>query len=132
MELIKINRLMFQALESIAPVGTSRVSMFNVEDVYYYVPFCRFRFKNKTKEDEIYKKIQVAVDSFEGNLKWTMVTRSDIENFLIVPIISHKNEMAWNDKDYFISLYGESNYRKKIDECIDDIPSLALAVSSCR
>lgn len=132
MELNKIDSLMFEALQSIAPVGTSRVSMFNVKDVYSYVPFCRFRFKNKTKEDEIYKKIQVAVDSFEGNLKWAMVTRSDIENFLIVPIISHENEMAWNDKDYFISLYGESNYRKKIDECIDDIPNLALVVSSCR
>jgi len=130
MELDKINSLIFETLDSIAPISTSRVSMFNTKDKYYYVPFCRFKFKNKEKEDKIYKKIQVAIDSFEGNLEWKLLTKVESKNFLIVPIISGENEIAWNDKESIISLIGESGYHEKIDECIDDIPKLAKVISA--
>lgn len=132
MEFDKLNTLIFETLEGIAPLGTSRVSMFNIDDKYSNVPFFRFKFKDKKKEDEIYKRIQVAINGFNGNLKWELVTRFDSENFLIIPIIDQENRVNWNDKESLIALYGESGYRKKIGEIIDDIPKLAKVISSCR
>lgn len=132
MEFNKTNRLIFESLESIAPIVTSRVSMFDTKDRYSHVPFCRFRFKDLRKSDEIYKKIQSVVDSFEGKLKWKLDSRIDSENFLIFPIISHENMRAWNDKEALMSLLGESVYRKKIDECVDDVPKLADVIIGCR
>jgi hypothetical protein len=131
MEFNKLNSLIFETLENIAPIGTSLVSMFAMEDPYYHVPYLRFRFKNKSKEDEIYKKIQGAIDSFEGNFKWELVTKVDSPNFLIIPIISVGNEKSWSDKELLISLYGESGYRERIIDCMEDIPKLANVIRSC-
>jgi len=132
MEFDKINRLTFETLECIAAIETSRVLMFNPEDRYSHVPFFRFKFKNIKKDDLIYEKIQASINNFVGNLKWKLLTRFDSENFLIIPIIFQENNIAWDDKDSFISLLGESSYRTKIDECIDDIPRLAKAISRSR
>lgn len=133
MELNEINRLLFETLENISSIETSRVSMFDIEDQYSHSPFFRFKFKNKTKEDKIYTKIKNAIGSFKGNLEWDLVNKPESENFLILPIIfeSKENYTGWDKKAHFISLYGESRYRKKIDESIDDIPALARAIGSC-
>lgn len=131
MEFDKINTLIFETLECFAPIETSRVSMFDTEDRYSHLPFCRFKFKNKKKEDEIYKKIKIAVESFEGNLKWKLITKPDSENFLILPVFNNEENIELNDKDYFIFIFGENGFQKKIDESIDDIPKLAKVISNC-
>lgn len=76
-------------------------------------------------------KIQGAIDSFEGNFKWELVTKVDSPNFLIIPIISVGNEKSWSDKELLISLYGESGYRERIIDYMEDIPKLANVIRSC-
>jgi hypothetical protein len=129
MEDYKINTFIFEQLEKIAPIATARVSMFSIDDRYSYIPYCRFRFKNRNKDDEIYRKIRNAVDSFEGNCKWAVIPGTATENYLLVPIISPESKMIWSDKNYFISLFGESYYKTKIDESINDILKLGLHIS---
>lgn len=133
MKLSKVDTLVFEALEDIAPIETARVSMFDITDKYSYFPFLRFRFKNKEKEDMVYRKIKDIINGFEGNLKWDLVTKTESKNFLILPVITRldKNVSTLDERTYFISLYGEDHYKKKIDDCIDDIPKLAKVISSC-
>ncbi|WP_293312922.1 hypothetical protein [Pedobacter sp. UBA5917] len=75
MDLNKINTLLFETLDSIAAIGTSKVSMFDKKDKYSYMPFFRFKFKNKKKDDKIYKDIEVVINSFKGNVKWGLTTK---------------------------------------------------------
>ena len=134
MNLNKINRLIFETIETIAPIETSRVSMFDLDDKYKYPPFFRFRFKNKQKDDKIYEKIKNAIICFEGNLRWKLVTKNESKNFIILPSIVDIDEMdqILFQRENYISLFGEILYKKKIDECIADIPKLAEVISSCR
>ncbi|HCT85677.1 MAG TPA: hypothetical protein DF296_10825 [Candidatus Margulisbacteria bacterium] len=130
MEFATINRLIYNALITLSPVMTSKVSMFDLNDHYSHPPFLRFRFEGKPKDDIIYVKIKNAIDGFEGNLKWRLTTKNESENYIIMPsLIETSNEEEYlYKKEYYISVLGEDIYNRKIEDGINDIPRLAKAI----
>ena len=134
MESINISFLVFKALESLAPLATSKVSMFDVDDKYGHPPFIRFRFKGVLKNDKIYSIIKFAVENFSGNVKWKLSTKPSLENYIL--ITSFFAEFTEFDnfykKEFYISKLGENLYTKMIDDAIEDIPMLSKLISSCR
>ncbi len=123
----QINTIMFETLEQIAPIGTARVSMFSITDRYSYIPFFRFRFKSINEDNKIYHQIKLAIEHFNGNVKWELFKNPDVRNYLIIPIILCKDDIRWSDTEKLKLYLGDSFY-KKIDECIDDIPRLASQI----
>ena len=132
MNLENINRLVFEAMETIAPIETARVSMFSIDNQYNHPPFFRFRFKNIDKNDPIYTKIMNSISLFKGNLKWKCSTVDYSNNYIIYPCIldTYDESDSINKKERYIAILGENLYYKKIDDCINDIPELAKAIGS--
>lgn len=130
MDFEEINRILFFTLDDICPIATSRISMMSINDRYARYPFLRFRFKEKDKNDVIYSKIRDAVKDFKGLLSWEIVTFDDVPNYLIVPtyVYSDGRPTSGDLNEHLIAKHGESLYRQKVDQAIEDIPNLAKAI----
>ena len=133
MENTNSNFLIFEALERIYTLSTSKISMFSIDDKYKHPPFMRFKFKEILKDDEIYSKLRLVVENFSGNVKWKLITKDNIENYLLIPaIFTDLSEFGhFYNKEYYISKYGEDRYIKEIDAAIEDIPILSKLISHC-
>lgn len=134
MDFNKINTIIFETLETLASIETSKVSMLDTSDKYSSFPFLRFRFKGKNKDDIIYYEIQNIINSFQGKLKWEMTTIDESKNYVISPKITDANILVSSKekKDKFIDEFGFDIYMKIIDDCINDIPELAKAIGSLK
>lgn len=132
MEYSSINTLIYETIEQIAPLSTSKVSMFDINHINSHPPFLRFKFKNRSLDDSIYAKIKDVIYNFQGNLKWRIQTSASTGNAIIMPSFTddENEDMFLNQKNYFISILGEELYNKKIDSAIKDIPEIARSLSS--
>ncbi|MEO6176913.1 MAG: hypothetical protein ABIP27_17300 [Flavobacterium circumlabens] len=115
---------LFSALSKIAPVEASKVNMISLDDKYAYPPFFRFKFKGFDKDDDIYILLESIVNRFNGNLEWSLITKSQSRNFILIPKIF---EIYLDNEFYNINNYIKkmtlSKYKKNIDLAIDDISS---------
>ncbi|OIN55609.1 hypothetical protein [Arsenicibacter rosenii] len=127
MDYDQTNTLIYEALESLAPLATAKASMFPTDDKYGHPPFLRFRFKNKNKNDTIYHNIKYALERLNGRVKWELYEKPDTENYLIIPVFFERlnTGIRFYDKEVYLALLGKELYYKKIDEALDDIPALA-------
>jgi hypothetical protein len=128
-----VNRLIYEALENIAPIETSKVSMFALDNPRRHPPFLRFRFKNIAKNNDIYKRIKEAIENFQGHLKWKLYTNESTQNYIILAsfIQSNNEEQFLYQSEYFISILGKDIYNEKIEQSIIDIPGLAEKIINC-
>lgn len=131
MDFEEANILLFFTMHEIYPIATGRAGMMS-SDRYARFPFLRFRFKDKDKEDLIYDKIRDTVKNFKGLLAWEMVTKYDTLNYLIVPsYVCFGQEGITGDLNEHLKMtLGESLFRKRIDQAIEDIPNLAHCIKT--
>ena len=129
MEIEECNYLLYNTINDIYPVVTSRGAIF-VTDYYTSFPCFRFRLKDKEKDDVIYVKIKESIEKFEGLLDWKMVSADYSQNYLIVPayIDVWIGLISMDINEYLINLLGEEEFKKRIDDAIVDIPKLAEAI----
>lgn len=132
MDFEEANTILFVTLHEIYPIATARVSMMATNNRYARFPFLRFRFKDKDKEDLIYEKIRDTVKNFKGLLAWEMVTKYDTLNYLIVPsyVCFGQEELTGDLNEHLKMTLGESLFRKRIDQAIEDIPNLAHCIKT--
>lgn len=125
------NRMIYMSLNSIGyEIETSRINMYSIENRYSYSPFFRFRFKKIEKNDPIYDKIKLIINSFEGNLKWDMITHESTSNFIIIPkVFSDVNNLSYNNRDYYSEKYTKEKFEELIDLSINDIKGLSIKIS---
>ncbi len=131
MNVEEINRLLYKTLEQIAPIKTSKVSMFDLSYQEKHPPYLRFKFENKSKDDIIYSKLEEIIQNFNGNLQWKLYSSKLTDNYIIMPcFVDKEDEVKYlNNKEYFVSILGEVIYNKKIESAISDIPELAINIS---
>lgn len=131
MDFEEANILLFFTLHEIYPIATGRAGMMSTCR-YARFPFLRFRFKDKDKEDPIYDKIRDTVKNFKGLLAWEMVTKDDTLNYVIVPsYVCFGQEGIIGDLNEHLKMtLGESLFRKRIDQAIEDIPNLANCIKT--
>lgn len=129
-----INRSVFEALDNIAPIQTSKVSMYAIDDSYAHPPFLRFRFKGVLKHDPIYNHIKLVIENFKGNLEWSLITKPESQNYIIILSFFVDSLTLGNfyKKDFYVSKLGNDLYNELIDKSIEDIPNLSIAISSCQ
>lgn len=122
--------VLFEALESIAPIETAKVNVWALDNRYNHPPFLRFRYKGMEKNDKLYSQLKLVVEGFNGFLKWMMVTNDNTLNFIIAPEIFVANRMKGDlyDKDMFLKIFTETVYQEKVDEAIKDIDKLAQLI----
>lgn len=126
MEKIDINTIIFETLNKISPIRTSRVSMFPLDDVYGHPPFLRFGFSLED-ETELITILKKSVNEFEGNLKWIIIKKKESKNCILIPVIFEEisSEGQFYKKDFWIKQFGENIYKHYIDSALEDIPKLA-------
>ncbi|MEA9414464.1 hypothetical protein [Flavobacterium sp. PL02] len=126
------NRMLYISLNSIGyEIETSRINMYSIENRYSYSPFLRFRFKKIEKNDSIYSKIKLVINSFEGNLKWDMITHENTSNFIIIPkVFSDVNNLSYNNRDYYSKKYTKEKFEELVDLSINDINELSIKIFS--
>jgi len=49
------------------------------------IPYFRFRYANVDKSSTVYTKLIEQVDSFEGKVQWTIVTKDGSANYMLIP-----------------------------------------------
>ncbi|MCD0474693.1 hypothetical protein LPB87_09860 [Flavobacterium sp. EDS] len=126
------NRMVYISLNSIGyEIETSRINMYSIENRYSYSPFFRFRFKKIEKNDSIYNKIKLVINSFEGSLEWDMITHENTSNFIIIPkVFSDVNYLSYNNRDYYSKKYTKEKFEEFVDLSINDINELSIKISS--
>lgn len=130
MEYEQMNSILYNTINDIYPIATSRISILPITNDYNYFPYFRFRFKDKEKDDVIYVKIQYIIEKFEGLLDWKMVSADYSQNYLIVPayVDVWNGLISMNINEYLKNLLGEEEFKRRIDDAIVDIPKLAEAI----
>jgi hypothetical protein len=130
MEYEQMNSILYDTINDIYPIATSRISILPISNDYNYFPYFRFRFKDKEKDDVIYVKIQYIIEKFEGLLDWKMVSAEYSQNYLIVPAYVDVwiGLISKNINEYLINSLGEEEFKRRIDDAIVDIPKLAEAI----
>lgn len=130
MEYEQMNSILYNTINDIYPIATSRISILPITNDYNYFPYFRFRFKDKEKNDLIYAKIQYIIEKFEGLLDWKMVSADYSQNYLIVPayVDIWNRLISKNINEYLINLLGEEEFKRRIDDAIVDIPKLAESI----
>jgi hypothetical protein len=126
-----INNSIYKALDNYGkPLGTSRMSMFSSDDRYAHPPFLAFRYDNTEKDDPIYAAIQTTINTFNGHLKWVMITKDSSANYMILPELFEKTISSGHffNKDWHIAELIEGEYEWLIDTAIEDITSLAALI----
>lgn len=128
MEYEQMNSILFDTINDIYPIATSRVSILPLNNDYNYFPYFRFRFKDK--DNVIYTKIKNIVDKFEGLWKWKMYTSENSLNYIILPAYVDvvNGYIRINKGEYLINSLGEEEFKRRIDDAIVDIPKLAEAI----
>ena len=112
--------LVFDALESFGlKISTRLYGMIPVNDQYGRPPYLRFRFKDKAKEDKVYKQITDVVNTFKGNLEWIMTTREDSPDYVILPKLFLDSLLSMNigNIDYHIAHWTETRYKRTCRCC---------------
>lgn len=130
MEYEQMNSILYNTINDIYPIATSRISILPITNDYNYFQYFRFRFKDKEKNDLIYVKIQYIIEKFEGLLDWKMVSADYSQNYLIVPayVDIWNRLISKNINEYLINLLGEGEFKRRIDDAIVDIPKLAESI----
>lgn len=130
MEYEQMNSILYNTINDIYPIATSRISIFPIRNDYNSFPCFRFRLKDKEKDDVIYVKIKESIEKFEGLLDWKMVSADYSQNYLIVPayVDVWNGLISMNINEYLINLLGEEEFKRRIDDAIVDIPKLAEAI----
>jgi hypothetical protein len=116
---------LFYYLSQVSPVHVSKVNIISLNDKYSYPPFFRFKFQGIDKNNERYSRLETIVQEFKGNLKWSLITNSETENFILIPQIFVSdlgNDFYKTDK--YIKENSFVDYKRNIDYAIEDIPKL--------
>lgn len=112
------NKSLFETLEKIKPIESAYASTHNADDKYSRIFKLVFRFKNASKDDPIYKKLQKLINTYKRNIKWTMITTDDSKNYIILPQYFYENRILKN-----IDIQNLNNDDKIInDKAIADLP----------
>lgn len=121
----EINTIIFEILNEVSPIRTTRASMFSPDDLYGHPPFLRFGFVLKNKE--LMSILQNNVDQFKGNLVWLTIMKNGSENCILIPRVFKEIqfENQFYKKDFWIKQFGENIYKLYVDAAIEDIPELA-------
>lgn len=131
MEDYLLNRLMFVALNSIAEIGTSKVSMWSSSDKYAYPPFLRFKWKEAGKDtSSLYNQLNSSIEDFNGNFKWGLKRKMGSSN-CIIAANSYMDSLLTYGFDLRESLLLQmpfSRYKEMIDLAINDIPILVRCI----
>lgn len=129
----QINTMIYEALERLAPITTAKVSMFPTDDKYGHPPFLRFRFKDIPKNNEIYFKIKNTLENFKGKLKWGLYDKLGTENYILIPSFFEELNLSssFYEKETYFSLLGPNLYYEKVNEALEDIPTLAELLKKC-
>uniref|UniRef100_UPI001EF586CD hypothetical protein n=1 Tax=Listeria ilorinensis TaxID=2867439 RepID=UPI001EF586CD len=111
------------------PIKQLRGDMYHADDIYYRIPNVVFRFVDNTPIEK-YDQLKECIESFSGNLKWTMFQSfygRKVRNYLIVPEKVYemaselfKKEISMGEKEYF----SEEEFKFLCDNAIADIPAL--------
>jgi hypothetical protein len=102
--------------------------MWALNDKYSSPPYFRFRFKNTSADDVIYKMLNDIVEGFKGNLQWEMVyDEKKSASFFILPkafsSFVFKDNFVFEKKS-FLNLLPLDDYKSTIDQAIIDVPHL--------
>ncbi len=126
------NHIIFLTLDEIRPIATARLSMWPINDKYARLPCFRFRFKDTNKDDAIYTKVQETLGNYPGSIKWTLLTRDEVLNYIMVPekFKHHYFDGKGIEKDELLTYYSEQEYKNIIDLLVLDIPNLASHIAS--
>jgi hypothetical protein len=129
---IEKNRIVYLALSEIKEIETSLVSMWPLDDKYSRVPFLRFRFVNTDKTDIVYTRLKDVITNYSGGLKWSLLTRDDVPNYILLPKVFEKYfyDQMLNNIGFIVSEMTESKYRLVIDTVVIDVPSLAMHIEN--
>lgn len=124
---IEKSRLIFETLSEIRPIETALVSMWPLNDKYSRAPFLRFRFEETEKDDMIYSVLKEVISSYSGRLKWAMVTKADVRNYLILPefYVEYSSKNGSLKKQYLLSTFAEDEINNITDSAILDVEGLA-------
>ncbi|WP_099221604.1 hypothetical protein [Listeria costaricensis] len=103
--------------------------MYDEEDIYYKIPKLVFRFVDNTPTEK-YDQLKACIESFNGNLKWTMFQSfygRRVRNYIITPERVYEmvadlfeKETSMGEKEYF----SEEEFKFLCDNAIADIPAL--------
>ena len=106
----------------------ARLSMYHHDDIYFRIP--RLIFRLKSVDINKYGEIKDCVETFNGNLKWTLYKSlfSRKNNYIIAPFIVYEIE-----RDHFLKgtsieeeeIISTNDYKNICDKAIEDIPNLA-------
>lgn len=124
---IEASSLVYEALSEIRGIETALVSMWSLGNKYARIPFLRFRFKSTSKDDVIYTRLNNIIDSYSGRLKWRMLTRDNVLNYILIPEIFEKYFLEHKSVNSSVALvdFTEEEYKAIIDTVIIDVPDLA-------
>lgn len=126
---IHINRLLFETLDRVRQLESPKVSMWAIDNRYAYPPYLRFRFKNTSPEDNIYKLLSDIVLKFQGSLKWQIIhDENRSTNFLILPLVFSRFLSEANltyEMKSFLKFMSQDAYESYVDKAISDVPNLA-------
>ena len=125
----EVNRLLYETINSIYAIATSRVSIWSIEDKYAHVPFFRFRFKGHEHQEDLYKRLSNIIDRFKGNYTWSLGKNSSpLSSFIIAPSIYIgrllKDKSVYR-KEEFLNEMASEDYKTMVDKAIEDVPLLA-------
>lgn len=111
------------------PVEWSKTYMYYPDDIYRKIPALPFRFKDDA-DNQLYVNLIQSVESFKGNIKWTMYQSFEgkkVRNYIICPMqfyelfkYFHESGVFHDVKGYFL----EKEFEKLCDDAIEDIPNL--------
>lgn len=129
---IEVSCMVFKALSEIEHIETSLVSMWSLSNKYVRIPFLRFRWKGLSKGDPLYARLKDVIDNYSGNVRWSVTTRDDVPNYILIPKMFERNflERMSISKEELLTNLTEEEYREAIDTVIADVPNLAIYIST--
>ena len=136
-ENVSYSEQMRKILSSICPLSQTRNGFIDSEEEINFIPFYQFRFLMNS-DNTIYLKIKEIIESFEGNLEWTLMSDDCYNDKRLHTIIPKKysninvrfgcrmNALGLVKKEQIFQneLYGYEVFSDTIYKAIKDIPNL--------
>lgn len=136
MNLYQDNSLLIaQTLTKYFPIEQARLSMYHVDDIYYRIPCLVFRLQGHNNGTS-YNDIKVCIDSFIGNIKWTIYKYrfSRKDNYVLAPYILYQiEEKMYTERIRNLNindLIQIDEFRDICEKAIEDIPKLAEYINN--